>query len=114
MITIPISPEHRFRKLDDLNWSLDFAKERTKDSKPDAKIPFKKGDKYWEPTYYYTSLGSAAADLARILADDPAHADTVDSLQVYADLLRRVSRDLEATINEAIRAVEATKGAKDR
>ncbi len=106
-ITVQITPEHRFVKLDDLNWCLQLLKERKKDS---AKGHFKAGDLYWDNEYYYPTLGMACADLARILADDDKHSGEVDSLQSYADLLGRRCREVEAAVNEAIRAVEATKG----
>lgn len=112
MITIDITPKHRIRKCDDLNFTLDFLLTRQKDSKPDAKLQYKKGDTYWDATYYYPTLGMACGDLARILADDPAHADEVATLRDYADLLHRKCKELEVTVNEAISAVEATKGTR--
>ena len=105
-MTIPITPVYRLVDTDQLNWTLQQLLTRKKDSKDGKR---KAGETYWDNLYYYPTLGMACADLARILADEHEHPEEVDTLLSYADLLSRKCRDLEATVNDAISAVAATK-----
>ena len=104
-----MTPGFRFVHLDDLNWCLQELVTRKKDSKDGQ---HKAGSTYWDNLYYYPTLGMGCGDLARILSDNDKYTNEVDTLQGYADLLHRKCKELEATVNEAITALEATKGVK--
>lgn len=89
MITLKVSDDYQFIKLDDLNWCIQKSITRSKDSKGG-----KAGEKYWKNMTYHAKLGQACEQLARVLADDPKNAAEVDSLQAYADLLARKGREI--------------------
>lgn len=97
IIALPGTP-YFIEKLDDLNWCLrrryTVPEVNEKTGKPNARA----GEECIENIYYYPTLGQACADIARYLADE-ADGDTIETLQDYADRLKRISNEVEDAAN---------------
>ena len=92
MNIIEVNNKYRFAKLDDLNWCIQEGKV-VKVSKTPELI----GTIRWENISYHRDLAQACTRLAKTLSDE----SLCDTLQCYADTLKRHCDALETTVRSA-------------
>lgn len=101
VIDLPGTP-YRIAKLDDINWAIvrdwiiPAVNEKT--GKPNATA----GEQRSENLSYHPTLGKACKYLAGHLADEgeAGSEDLIDTLETYANRLRRIGQEIEDAVNE--------------
>ena len=101
VIELPGTP-YRIAKLDDLNWCIQrlytVPATNAKTGKPNATA----GAEGCENLSYHPTLGKACKYLAGHLADEGESGsdDLIDTLETYANRLRRIGQEIEDAVNE--------------
>ena len=90
-MTIPITPDLRITKLDDLNWAVQERKVPEKGKKA--------GQETWHNRSYHVSIGQACRNAATGLCDENA----VSTLLEYGKNLDASCALVEKRVNEALK-----------
>lgn len=97
-MTIQYDDQYRFKKTDDLNWTLE---ERRKVEKGNNK-----GKDYWKTVSHHPTMGMLCRCLAHMLADEAE----ARSLIQYSAELEAIGNTIESRINKVLSHTEVSDG----